>query len=104
MITMVNTFTLTVDDGTDFERTFAEVAEHMRSQPGFVRFHLMHSLNNPACYVNVAEWADREAHDRVVGEPSFFEHIMALAKFATPDPQLYSTVLEAGPVPIGAHA
>jgi long-chain acyl-CoA synthetase len=92
MVTLINKFTV-AGESTDFERIWQESSEFMRQQPGFISFRLVRSLNNPQVYINIAEWADAESHQRVVGSPNFQQHIAELAAVATPEPNLCEVVI-----------
>lgn len=96
MVTLINKFTVLGDTG-EFERIWQESSEFMRSQPGFVGFKLHRSLSRADVYVNVAIWESAADHQRVLGSREFGLHIEQLAKVATPDPDLYTVVLEGVP-------
>lgn len=96
MVTLINKFTVQ-GDTTEFERVWQESSEFMRSQHGFLGFRLHRSLNRPDVYVNVALWESAADHQRVLASPEFGVHIKQLAALATPEPDLYSTVLEGDP-------
>jgi long-chain acyl-CoA synthetase len=96
MITLINKFTLT-GDSAEFERVWKVSSDFMRSQPGFVSFHLHRSLNRPDVYVNVAVWETAQDHQRVLAGPEFGLHIKQLGALAKPDPDLYVTVIDSGP-------
>jgi long-chain acyl-CoA synthetase len=93
MVILINRFTLT-GSPEKFEEAFEEAAVFMHSQPGFIRHTLVKSLRDPSSYVNIAQWQQAEDHIRVVSSPAFKAHVDALAKVATPDPDLYAPVLE----------
>ena len=95
MVTMVNKFTVS-GNPEEFEKVWLESAEFMRSQPGFVGFRFFRSVMDPLVYVNIAEWASVEDHQRVLQGPDFQDHIRALAALATPEPHLCTLVAEAG--------
>jgi quinol monooxygenase YgiN len=74
----------------------------MQRQPGFIHFRFVRSLFSPNVYTNIAEWEDRESHDRVIQSPEFVEHIKALGAVATPGPELHEIVYEGDPIEIRA--
>lgn len=95
MVTLVNKFTVGGEPG-DFERIWVQSSDFMRTQPGFISFRLMRSLQNPQVYYNIAEWKDMESHTRVVNSPAFASHIAELAGLATPEPNMCEVVIEHG--------
>ncbi|MET8773070.1 antibiotic biosynthesis monooxygenase family protein [Streptomyces sp. NPDC004658] len=97
MVTLINKFTVK-GNFDEFERIWAQSAEFMRSQPGFIGFKLHRSLSRPDVYVNVALWQTQADHQRVLASAEFGEHISQLANVAVPDPDLYTVVLEGAPV------
>lgn len=101
MVILLNRFTLHAS-GEDFERAFKESGELMRRQPGFINYRLVRSLDNPSVYTNIAQWEDRESHDRVVRSPEFAEHIKTLAAVARPGPELWEVVMEGQPTEVPA--
>ncbi|MFG2121414.1 antibiotic biosynthesis monooxygenase family protein [Streptomyces sp. NPDC048710] len=96
MVTLINKFTVN-GDFDEFERIWAQSADFMRSQKGFIGFKLHRSLSRPDVYVNVALWESQADHQRVLASPEFAEHIKELAAVAVPDPDLYTVVLEGAP-------
>lgn len=92
MVTLVNKFTV-AGEASDFERIWQQSSDFMRQQPGFISFRLVRSLNNPNVYINIAEWADAQSHQKVVGSPGFQEHIAQLAAVSTPEPNLCEVVI-----------
>ena len=92
MVTLINKFTV-AGESSDFVRIWQQSSEFMRQQPCFISFRLVRSLNNPDVYINIAEWADAESHQRVVGSPNFQQHIAELAAVAVPEPNLCEVVI-----------
>lgn len=95
MVTLVNKFTVS-GKPEDFEHVWKASSEFMLNQPGFVSFCLVRSMNDPQVYFNIAEWADAEAHIRVMASPEFQVHIAELATLAKPEPNLCNVVIEHG--------
>jgi long-chain acyl-CoA synthetase len=95
MVTLVNKFTVTADTA-EFERIWKASSEFMRQQPGFIRFRLVRSMQDPMVYINIADWADAESHRRVLGGQGFQAHLAELAAVAKPEPHLCDVVLEYG--------
>jgi long-chain acyl-CoA synthetase len=93
MVTLVNKFTVTADPA-EFERIWTVSSDFMRSQPGFISFRLVRSLQDPNVYINIADWADAESHQRVLHSDAFQTHIADLASVAKPEPYLCDVVLE----------
>lgn len=101
MIILINRFTLH-GSPEEFERVFKESAELLQRQPGFIHYRLVRSLFNPNIYTNIAQWEDRESHDRVIRSPEFGDHIKALGAVAAPGPELHEVVTEGDPVEVSA--
>ncbi|MEU9168848.1 antibiotic biosynthesis monooxygenase family protein [Streptomyces sp. NPDC048420] len=97
MVTLINKFTVK-GSTEEFEQIWAQSAEFMRSQQGFLGFKLHRSLGRPDVYVNVALWQTQADHQRVLASAEFGAHIRQLADVAIPDPDLYTVVLEGAPV------
>jgi long-chain acyl-CoA synthetase len=93
MVTLVNKFTVTADPA-EFERIWAASSHFMRHQPGFISFRLVRSLQDPQVYINIAEWADAQAHGRALESADFRAHISELANVAKPEPYLCDMVLK----------
>jgi long-chain acyl-CoA synthetase len=93
MVILVNKFTVTADPA-EFERIWADSSHFMRQQPGFISFRLVRSVQDPQVYINIAEWADAQAHRRAMRSDDFQAHISQLANVAKPEPHLCAMVLE----------
>jgi long-chain acyl-CoA synthetase len=96
MAILVNKFTV-AGSPEEFERTWKESSEFMRHQPGFIRARLVRSVTDGQVYINIAEWADAESHQRVVGSSNFQAHIAALAGLAKPEPTMCELVTDEEP-------
>lgn len=96
MIVFINRFTVT-GDPQEFERAFAETAAHLAEQPGFIRYRLVRSGDDPHVYANVAEWETGADLRAAVRGPEFDEHARQLRRLARSEPQLYDVVAERGP-------
>ncbi|MFE7777877.1 antibiotic biosynthesis monooxygenase family protein [Streptomyces sp. NPDC057445] len=92
MVTFVNRFTVS-GPVEEFERLFEETSAFFADRPGFVRHRLMRHADDPASYVNVAEWTDAESFRRAVTHPDFVPHATALRRLSTSDPNLFTTTV-----------
>jgi quinol monooxygenase YgiN len=101
LVILINRFKLHAS-GEEFERVFKESGELMRRQPGFIHYRLVRSLFSPDVYTNIAQWEDRESHDRVLQSPEFAEHIKQLGTVAAPGPELHEVVMEGDPAEVSA--
>lgn len=91
MITLINKVTVTGDTAR-FEQVHADLAEHMRVQPGARRFQLLRSPQDPAVFVEVAEWESREHHKAALDGPGFLDKAKALRELATFERAMYEVV------------
>ncbi|MEU4711959.1 antibiotic biosynthesis monooxygenase family protein [Nocardia salmonicida] len=90
VVTFINTFTVT-GDPRDFERVFADIAEFMGRQPGFLQFSLSRHVD-PARgdeYVNIALWTDVQSWKDAIVAPGFDDHAIELRALATNVANLY---------------
>jgi heme-degrading monooxygenase HmoA len=95
MILFINRFTVTGDPG-EFERVFAGTAEHLTGRPGFIRYRLVRSADDPRSYANVAEWETAADLRDAVRGPEFDEHAQKLRALARSEPHFYEVVTECG--------
>jgi quinol monooxygenase YgiN len=93
MVTLVNKLTVT-GDIDEFNRILQRLTEFMRAQPGYLSSELLHSVRNPAVWVEVARWESAEAHIAAVTNPGFKERVAGLGAHASVDPDVYATVHE----------
>lgn len=98
MVTFVNKFKVT-GPVERFEEAFAETSAFFCAQPGFVSHRLLRHADDPAAYVNVAEWESREAFQQALRQPDFAPHAAALRELSVSEPNLYTPVMERGPAP-----
>ncbi|MER5940436.1 antibiotic biosynthesis monooxygenase family protein [Streptomyces sp. NPDC001928] len=93
MLVFINRFTVT-GDPLEFERAFAETADHLARQPGFIRYRLVRSTDDPRSYANVAEWETAQALRDALRGPEFDEHARRLRELARSEPRFYDVVSE----------
>jgi long-chain acyl-CoA synthetase len=94
MLVLVNKFVLTASP-EEFEKVFTETAEFMLRQPGFLSYRLVRSDTDPAVYINIAEWTDRESLLSLKDRPEMIRHRAEIKTVAVPDPHFCSPVAEA---------
>ncbi|MFE7447481.1 antibiotic biosynthesis monooxygenase family protein [Streptomyces chartreusis] len=93
MLVFINRFTVS-GDPLEFERAFAETAAHLARQPGFIRYRLVRSTQDPNSYANVAEWETAAALREALRGPEFDDHARRLRELAQSEPQFYDVVTE----------
>ncbi|MEU3838543.1 antibiotic biosynthesis monooxygenase family protein [Streptomyces sp. NPDC028635] len=93
MITFINRFTVT-GPPEEFERAFERTSAFFGTRPGFVRHRLLKHADDPATYVNVAEWQDRDSFEQAVRHPDFAAHRAALRALSTGEPGIYTVHYE----------
>ncbi|GAA1852271.1 hypothetical protein GCM10009836_35410 [Pseudonocardia ailaonensis] len=95
MVVFVNTLRLT-GDASELEAIYRDVAAHFSRQAGLIGFRLLRSTEDPAVYVNVAEWRDVESFRAATRHPAF-RGARRISEVSAGDPHLCETVLEGGP-------
>lgn len=93
MHVFVNRFTLT-GDRDEFERLLEKITDYMAAQPGFRSYQLNRSAQDPAVYVEVAEWDGPEDHKRAVGGEGFRGPVMEVMKLAQAEPGPFVRVVQ----------
>lgn len=93
MIAFINRFEVT-GSRAEFEEAFDRTSAFFAAQPGFIRHRLLHHVNDPDLYVNVADWEDEDCFRRALAQPQFAEHRTALRALSSSDPNLYTPLLE----------
>ncbi|MEV7562755.1 antibiotic biosynthesis monooxygenase family protein [Streptomyces sp. NPDC048331] len=93
MITFINRFEVT-GPREEFEEAFERTSAFFASQRGFIRHRLLHHVNDPEMYVNVADWVDEDAFRAALAQPEFIAHRTALRALSSSDPNLYTPMLE----------
>lgn len=93
MIVFVNSFGLKAP-AEDFERVFAETAEVLRAQPGFLSHQLVRSAQEPTHYLNIAMWESADALRAATELPEFADHARRLRELASTDPRFFEPVQE----------
>lgn len=90
VVTFVNTFTVT-SDPLDFERVFADIADFMAAQPGFLQFTLSRHVDPSRVneYVNIALWTDIQSWKDAISGPDFADHAVEIRARATNVANLY---------------
>ncbi|MBV2153189.1 antibiotic biosynthesis monooxygenase [Kitasatospora sp. SUK 42] len=91
-VTFVNRFTVH-GPAEEFEEVFDRTSAFMARQPGFVRHTLLREVDDPAGYVNLAVWRDRDSFRRAVGHPDFVPHATALRSLSRSENGLYAARL-----------
>lgn len=91
LITFVNTFQV---HGSlkEFEEAFAQIANFMANQPGFVQYTLSRHVDDDKQdrYVNVALWRDVESWKQAVAHQDFQPHAKEIRARSTNEGNLYA--------------
>ncbi|WP_235017616.1 antibiotic biosynthesis monooxygenase family protein [Thermomonospora echinospora] len=74
----------------EFERVFAETAEFMARQDGFLQHTLLRHVDDERSYVNIAQWRDEAAFRAAVAAPGFGPHAASLRALSASEPSLYT--------------
>ena len=101
MLTLINEFTVT-GDVDEFERVLGEFNQYMSGQPGAGGYRLLRSTRRPNVFVELADWADAEAHQAAVRSEGFGPLVARLRPLVEKSiPDLYATVREQQTVTTG---
>src|SRR5262249_23664094 len=86
-VTLINAFTVPVEESERFLERWRDNARAMTSQPGFIRAHMYRSLIDTAelRFVNVADWPSGDAHARAVAQPEWRTSVQRVLQ----DPNLH---------------
>ena len=102
-ITLINAFTVPVDETEEFLRRWKNTAAIMAGQPGFVRARMYRSVADDAelRFVNVAEWESRQAFEQVTANPDFrtaTQRVLAAPDLhIVPRPAVYEVAVDLRP-------
>ncbi|MFC9087307.1 antibiotic biosynthesis monooxygenase family protein [Nocardiopsis dassonvillei] len=88
-LVFINNFTLKASP-EEFERSFAETAEFMARQHGFVGHWLVRHSDDANKYANIAVWTGEEEFRRALAQPGFEAHALAIRELATSSSGLYT--------------
>src|SRR5579859_7143567 len=88
-ITLINEFTVPVEEADRFLQRWKDSARVMARQPGLIRARMHRSLDGDAQlrYVNVAEWESGSAFTRAQANPEFRASVQRMVG----DPDLHVT-------------
>ncbi|MBB5782985.1 antibiotic biosynthesis monooxygenase family protein [Nonomuraea jabiensis] len=102
-ITMINAFTVPVEESERFLRRWKSNAEIMAGKPGFVRARLHQSLINGAelRYVNVAHWESGAQLEEAQKDPEWYANTLQMLNdpelHIQARPSIYEVVVEVEP-------
>jgi len=102
-VTLINAFSVPVDESDLFSRLWKNNARIMARQPGFVRAVMYRSLVDDAelRFINVAEWESGNALADARANPEWRASIQQMLDHpdlhATPRPVIYEVVLDVHP-------
>jgi heme-degrading monooxygenase HmoA len=100
-ITLINAFSVPEPEAERFFRRWQHTAAVMAAQPGLIGAHMYRSLNGDPRFVNVADWATREAFQAATATPEFRASTDALRTdpdlHVTAHPVLYRVAYEVRP-------
>jgi len=88
-VTLINAFTVPVDESERFLRRWKDSARTMAGQPGFIRARMHRAMADDAepRFVNVAEWASAHEFDAAQANPEFRASVQRMLD----DPELHVT-------------
>lgn len=77
----------------DLVEIYRAVADGFADQPGFVSYQLLRDRSDPARFVNVAVWTDRESFAAAVDRVEF-QRGRRVSEVADGDPRTFDVVLQ----------
>ncbi|MDR8407935.1 antibiotic biosynthesis monooxygenase [Nonomuraea sp. 3-1Str] len=99
-ITMINAFTVPIEESEAFLPLWEENAEIMARQPGFIRARLHRSMIDDAelRFVNVAQWESGRQLEEALSRPEWHESAQRLLNdpglHITTRPSIYEVVVD----------
>ena len=102
-VTLINAFTVPVEESERFLDQWRDNARIMARQPGMIRARMFRSLVDDAelRFVNVAEWESGTALDRARANPEWRASVQRLLDdpqlHITPRPVVYQTAVDVHP-------
>jgi heme-degrading monooxygenase HmoA len=102
-ITLINAFTVPLNQSERFLRRWKDNARIMAGQPGFIRARMYRALIEDAelRFVNVAEWKSGKALAEARANPEFQASVQRLVNdpelHVTPRPAIYQVAVEVHP-------
>ncbi|MEU4542104.1 antibiotic biosynthesis monooxygenase family protein [Nonomuraea dietziae] len=107
-ITMINAFTVPVEESEVFLPLWEENAEIMARQPGFIRARLHRSMIDEAelRFVNVAQWESGRQLEEALSRPEWQESAQRLLNdpglHITARPSIYEVIVDLLPSRVGS--
>ena len=102
-VTLINAFTVPLEESERFLHRWKDNARIMVDQPGFIRARMYRSLVDDAelSFINVAEWADKKALDEGRANPEFRASVQRVLDdpdlHVTPRPVVYQVAIDLHP-------
>ncbi|WP_063782287.1 antibiotic biosynthesis monooxygenase family protein [Streptomyces vietnamensis] len=102
-VTLINAFTVPVDEAERFLHRWKDNARIMARQPGFLQARMYRSLVDDVelRFINVAEWESGKALDAARANPEFRASALRIVDdpdlHVTPRPVVYQVALEVQP-------
>ncbi|MDI6028773.1 antibiotic biosynthesis monooxygenase [Corticibacterium sp. UT-5YL-CI-8] len=95
-VVLINLFTLATGDEPQFLEAWADDAEFMKRQPGFISTQLHRAIGNSPTYLNYAVWDSTETFRAAFTHPEFIAKLAAYPSSAVASPHLFQKVAVAG--------
>ena len=102
-VTLINAFTVPLEESERFLDRWKDNARIMAGQPGFIRARMYRSLVDDVelRFVNVAEWASGKALEEARANPEFRASVQRLLDdpelHVTPRPAVYRVAVDVRP-------
>jgi heme-degrading monooxygenase HmoA len=95
-VVLINKFDVARDDIEQFLKIWAEDAEFMKRQPGFISTQLHRGIAGSCVFLNFAVWESAEAFQAAFSRPEFQEALSKYPESAVASPHLFRKVAVPG--------
>lgn len=95
-VVLVNVFTVDPEEADALVEAWADDADYMKRQPGFISTQLHRGVGDSATFMNYAVWESVAAFKAAFSSPEFQRRIGHYPKSAVSRPQLFAKVAVPG--------
>lgn len=95
-VVLINLFTLDKADEAALLAAWADDAEFMKRQPGFISTQLHRAIGDGCTYLNYAVWETTEAFRAAFGHPEFQAKLSKYPSSAVATPHLFQKIAVPG--------
>jgi quinol monooxygenase YgiN len=95
-VVLVNQFTVAPDEAEALVEVWADDAEYMQEQPGFISAQLHRGIAGSSTFVNVAEWESARALGKAFSSPEFQRRVARYPASTVISPHVFEKVAVPG--------